>query len=356
MSQNPTIGEPSNGGHARYEKPIGGPLSSEAPRNGQLVRAHEQGRGRNATNPLKIPPRGGRDILWRTYEKINADRLLYVSGGVAFFALLAIFPALGALVSAYGIFFNPATITNNLALIREAVPGEVLNLLSEQAQRMAANGHGTLSVGVIIGILLSLWSAMGGVKATVDALNVIYEEKESRSFIRLNVVSLLLTLAGFSAFLLAVVGVVVLPIVLSFIGLGSATAVLTKILRWPALLFMLLIELAVLYRYGPDRRMPRWEWVSAGSVFAALVWIAGSYLFSWYLSNFANYNATYGSLGAAAGFMTWLWISASVILLGAALNAEIEHQTARDSTTGEEKPLGQRGAEMADTLGKRTDE
>jgi membrane protein len=322
----------------------------------QLARAREHGRGRDVTNPLKIPPYGWKDILWRTYEKTNADRLLYISGGVAFFALLAIFPALAALVSAYGIFFNPTTITNNLALVSGAVPAEVLNQLSEQAERIAANGRGVLSAGVIIGILLSLWSAMSGVKATMDALNVVYEQNESRSFIKFNIVALLITLAGFAAFLLAVVGVVILPIVLSFLGLGSGVAALTRILRWPVLLFMLLIGLAVLYRYGPDRRIARWQWVSVGSVFAALIWIAGSYLFSWYLSNFAAYNATYGSLGAAAGLMMWLWISASIVLLGAELNAEIEHQTARDSTTGEEKPLGQRGAAMADTVGKRMGE
>ncbi len=336
--------------------PFGERRSSEEPRSAHHFAAQEHDRGRNATDPLQIPWRGWKDILRRTYGKMNADRLLNIAGGVAFFALLAIFPALAALVSAYGIFFNPTTIANNLALMKDAVPAEILGLFNEQAQRIAANGSGTLSVGVIIGILLSLWSATGGVKAVIDALNVVYEQRESRSFIRFNAVALLLTLAGLGAFLVAVACVIVLPIALSFLGVGSATAVLTKILRWPALLFMLLIGLAALYRYGPDRRAGRWQWVSVGSIFAALAWIASSYLFSWYLSNFANYNATYGSLGAAAGLMVWLWISACVVLLGAELNAEIEHQTAHDSTTGGEKPLGQRGATMADTVGEKGDQ
>jgi membrane protein len=249
--------------------------------------------------------------------------------------LLAIFPALAALVSAYGIFFNPTTIKNSLALMKGAVPAEVLNQLNQQAERIAANGRGALSAGVIIGILLSLWSAMSGVKAIMDALNVVYEKRETRSFTRFNIVALLITLAGFAAFLLAIASVVVLPIVLSFLGLGSEAAALTGTLRWPALLLMLLIGLAVLYRYGPDRRRARLQWVSAGSVCAALVWLIGSYLFSWYLSNFANYNVTYGSLGAGAGLTMWLWISAIVVLLGAELNAAIEHQTARESTIGQ---------------------
>lgn len=335
------------------KRPFGEPRSSEEPWDVQLLRAHEHGRGRNAATPVRIPWNGWKDILWRTYAEMNADRLLYVAGGVAFFALLAIFPAIGALVSAYGIFLNPATITHNLTLMKDAVPSEVLNLFSSQAERIAASSNGSLSLGIVIGILLSLWSAMGGVKAMMDALNVIYEQRECRSFIVLNLEALLLTLAGFAAFLVTVGGVVVLPIALSFVGLGSLTVTLTETLRWPALVAMLLLGLAVLYRYGPDRRTARWRWVSVGSVFAALVWIGSSYLFSWFVSNFANYNATYGSLGAAAGLMMWLWISASVVLLGAELNAEIEHQTARDSTSGNEKPLGERGAVMADTVGKQ---
>ena len=185
----------------------------------------------------------------------------------------------------------------------------------------------------------------------IDALNVIYEQQESRSFIKLNLVALAFTLGGFAAFLLVIACFVVLPPILSLIGLGSATATLMRVLRWPALFLILLIGLALLYRYGPDRRAARWQWVSVGSIFAAVMWISASCLFSWYLASFANYNATYGSLGAVIGLMMWLWISTIVVLLGAELNAEIEHQTARDSTVGEEKPLGARGAVMADTVG-----
>jgi membrane protein len=338
---------------AKDARPFGEPRSSEEPHAVELKRAEERGRGRHASHPLQIPWIGWKDILWRAYAEMQSDRLLSIAGGVAFFMLLAIFPAITALVSAYGLFFNAYTITGNISLLNDVVPGNVLSIVTEQADRIAANSGRTLSIGVILGILVSLWSAMSGVKAMIDALNVIYEQKETRSFLKLNLAALVFTLAGFAALLLAIAGVVVLPLILTPIGLGGATETLIRVARWPVLLLALLIGLAVLYRYAPDRRAARWQWVSVGSVFAAVTWMAASYLFSWYLASFANYNATYGSLGVVIGLMTWLWISTIVVLLGAELNAEIEHQTARDSTVGEEKPLGARGAAMADTVGAK---
>ena len=340
-------------GLAGKEHPFGEPQSSDEPYDLELRRAHERGRGRHATHPLQIPWRGWCDILWRTYREMNSDRLLSIAGGVSFFVLLAIFPAVTALVSAYGLFFNTSTITDNLSLLNDVVPDNVLSIVHEQASRIASNSGRALSIGFVVGVVASLWSAMSGVKAIIDALNVIYEQKEGRNVLKLNVVALVFTLAGFAAFLLAIAAIVVLPLILSPIGLGSMTETLTRIARWPVLLVVLLIGLAVLYRYGPDRRAARWQWVSVGSVFAAVTWIAASFLFSWYLVSFANYNATYGSLGAVVGLMIWLWISTILVLLGAELNAEIEHQTARDSTVGDEKPLGVRGAVMADTVGAK---
>jgi membrane protein len=337
----------------KAERPFGEPRSSEEPRELELRRAEEHDRGRQATHPLQIPLKGWYDILWRTYREMQSDRLLSIAGGVSFFALLAIFPAITALVSAYGLFFNPGAIVSDIAELNDVVPVTVLSIVQEQAMRIAANSSQTLSLGLVLGILLSLWSAMGGVKAVIDALNVIYEQRESRSLVKLNVVALIFTLFGFATFLLAMAAIVVLPFVLSPIGLGSLAETVARLVRWPVLLMFLLFGLAILYRYGPDRRTARWQWVSVGSAFAALTWFAASFLFSWYLTNFANYNATYGSLGAVVGLMTWLWISTIVVLLGAELNAEIEHQTACDSTIGAQKPLGERGAVMADTVGAR---
>jgi membrane protein len=335
------------------DSPFGERRSSEEPLSLEMQRAQEHDRGRHATQPLQIPWKGWYDILWRTYQEMQQDRLLSIAGGVSFFALLAIFPAITALVSAYGLFFNPATIANDIGQLSDLVPANVLTIVHEQATRIASNNSQTLSVGLVIGILVSLWSAMSGVKAVIDALNVIYEQRESRSSIKLNLVALAFTLFGFAAFLLGMATMVVLPLILSPIGFSSLTGTVTRIARWPVLLIVLLLGLAILYRYGPDRRAARWQWVSIGSVFATLTWFVASFLFSWYLANFANYNATYGSLGAVVGLMIWLWISTAVVLLGAEFNAEIEHQTARDSTIGAEKPLGSRGAVMADTVGPK---
>lgn len=337
----------------KKNRPFNQPPSSEEPQEIELRRAQEHGRGRHARHPMQIPWAGWKDIFWRTYAEMNSDRLLSIAGGVAFFVLFAIFPAITALVSAYGIFFNASTIAQNLALLHGVVPDSVLKILDNQAMHIASQSNRALSIGVVAGIVVTLWSAMGGVKAMIDALNVIYEEREQRSLIKLNLVALLFTLGGFAVFLIAVAAVVVMPLVLSWIGLGADAGSLIQILRWPLLLIVLLAGLAILYRYGPDRRAARWQWVSVGSVFASLVWIGASFLFSWYLAKFNTYNATYGSLGAVLAMMMWLWISSMVVLLGAELNAEIEHQTAQDSTVGEEKPLGQRGAVMADTVGAK---
>lgn len=318
-----------------------------------MRRAQEDERGRAATHPLQMPTVAWRDILWRAFKQMNANRLLAIAGGVAFFVLLALFPAITAFISVYGLLFNPANVANSLSLLDDVVPRNVLGVVHEQALRIATNSNGALRIGVGAGIAVSLWSAMSGVRSVIDALNVIYGERESRSFLRLNLIALAFTLSGFAVFLLAIAVVVVLPLALSRFGLASETALLMKVVRWPALLVVLLAGFAIPYRYGPDRRNARWQWVSVGSAFGAVTFIAASSLFSWFLGNFANYNATYGSLGAAVGLMMWLWMSTIVVLIGAQINAEIEHQTARDSTVGADKPLGMRGAVMADTVGAK---
>ncbi|HTV30429.1 MAG TPA: YihY/virulence factor BrkB family protein, partial [Xanthobacteraceae bacterium] len=291
-------------------RPFNEPLSSEETCNIQLRRATEHGRGRRAKHPLEIPWTGWKDILWRTYAEFFSDRLASIAGGVAFFALFAVFPAMTALISAYGLFFHASTIAQSLSMLNGVVPNDVLNLLRQQAVRIASQSHGALTLGVAVGILTMLWSAMSGVKAMIDALNVIYEEQEARSLFRFNLVALLFTLGSFLVILLAMGAVVAVPLMLSWLGLGGMVAFLLRVVRWPALLMVLLIGLAILYRYGPDRRPARWRWVSVGSVLASLMWIGASYLFSWYLGRFNSYNATYGSLGAVVAMMMWLWISA----------------------------------------------
>lgn len=323
-----------------------------ASQRAHVARSRETGRGRGATSPLQIPFKGWRDILWRTYAQVGRDRLLAVAAGVVFYGLLAIFPAITALVSSYGLFADPATISTHLAFLADLMPAGAFDIVQEQVARIAGQGGGGLSVAFVLGLLIALWSANAGMKAMMDALNVIYDEEEKRSFLTLNLVSLLLTLGGLLILLLAVACVVVLPLALSWIGLESSAAWLIAGLRWPALLVVVTLALIVLYRFGPSRRPARWRWLIVGAVVATLIWLVASALLSFYLSNFADYNATYGSLGAGIGLMMWLWISAIAILLGAELNSEIEHQTARDSTVGRDKPLGRREAVMADTVGK----
>src|ERR1700741_1814655 len=215
-------------------RPFGERRSSEETLSLELQRAQEHDRGRHATQPMQIPRKGWYDILWRTYQEMQQDRLLSIAGGVSFFVLLAIFPAITALVSAYGLFFSPSTIVNNL-LLNEVMPDNVLNIVHEQASRIASNNGSALSIGIVVGILVSLWSAMSGVKAMIDALNVIYEQKETRSFIKLNLVALAFTLARFAAFLLAIASIIVLPLILSPIGLGNLANTLTRVARWPGL-------------------------------------------------------------------------------------------------------------------------
>jgi membrane protein len=329
--------------------------STDEPHVWQQARARQPGRGREATSPWQIPWAGWKDILWRTYQQLNEDRLLAVAAGVVFYGLLALFPAITAFVSFYGLFAQGATIGQHLSLIAGVVPEGAFGIIEEQINRIVSKGDVKLSFGFVFGLGLALWSANAGMKAIIDALNVVYDEKEERSFIKLNLVSLALTLGAIVALLVAIGAVVVFPLVLARFGLGSMSETLIAILRWPALLVLVLLGLAILYRFGSSRREPRWQWVSVGSLFAAIAWLAGSALFSWYLGKFAHYDETYGSLGAAIGLMMWMWLSVIVILFGAELNAEIEHQTARDSTIGGEKPLGARGAAMADTVGAAQD-
>jgi membrane protein len=312
-----------------------------------LERARERGRGREAIAPEVIPPRGWRDILWRVLKGILEDRILYTSGGVAFFTLLSFFPAVATIVSIYGLVADVSTIHEHLTLLVGILPDGAITLIRNQMAHIVNHG-GTLS---LVFFIIALWSADSGVAALFDAFNVIYKEKERRSLLTLYGMTFLFTLAGM-AFLLVVIGaVIVLPLVLAFLGMSTSAERFLSIVRWPILLMILIPWLAALYRYGPSRRSAKWRWVTRGSAVAAVLWILTSILFSWYVASFESYNRLYGSLGAGVGFMVWIWLSVVVILIGAELNAEMEHQTARDTTEGMEKPLGMRGAVVADRVG-----
>ena len=320
-------------------------------RAGAAGPALEAGRGREAEAPTQIPRPGWKDIALRTAKEVGADDIATVARSIAFSGMLALFPALAAFVSVYGLFADVETAREHLAGLTGVIPAASMTLIGDQMVRLARASEANLSLAFVFGLLLSIWSANAGVKALFKGLNVAYEEKETRGFIRLNLVSLAFTLGTVLIVALAMAALVALPVALQFLRVDAAVIGLSQ-LRWPALLVVVSLFLSLVYRYGPSRAAPRWRWVTPGGVVAAALWMGGSALFSWYLTRFADYDATYGSLGAVFGFMTWLWLSSTIVLVGAELNAEIEHQTARDSTTGPEQPLGTRGARMADTVGE----
>jgi membrane protein len=314
-------------------------------------RAHEPGRGRDADTPADIPMRGWRDILLRVYNNVSEDRVITIAAGVTFYSLLAVFPAIAALVAIYGLFADPETISRNLDSLSGLLPSGAIDVVRDQMTRIASRGKSTLGLAFALGLLVSLWSANAGIKSLFDSLNLVYNEKEKRGLIKLNLVSLTFTAATIVFVLFGIAAVVILPVALNYIGLSGVTDLIFRVGRWPLLFVLVALALAFTYRYGPSRSKPKWRWITWGGAFAALAWILGSLLFSWYATNFGNYNQTYGSLGAAIGLMMWLWLSTIVILVGGELDAEMEHQTARDTTIGPPKPLGARGATVADKVG-----
>jgi membrane protein len=312
-------------------------------------------RGREAEKPSEIPARGWKDILWRVWSEVGEDRILLIAAGATFYLLLALFPFLGAFVSLYGFFADPATITNQVSFLTDVLPGGGVELIENQLRSLAEQDRQALSFGFFAGLAVALWSANNGVKALFDGLNVVYDEEEKRGFIKLNLVSFAFTLGTIVLGIVFLLTVGVIPAVLAFLQLGNWTDFLISAGRWPLLLLIAAAALALLYRFGPSRERAKFRWLTWGAGLAAISWIIMSWGFSFYLQNFANYNATYGSLGAVIGLLVWTWLSVAIVLLGGEFNAEVEHQTAKDSTTGAPHPLGKRGGTMADTLGEPAD-
>lgn len=311
----------------------------------------EPGRGRNATHPLQIPPLGWKDILWRVYRETMRDKLPIVAAGITFYTLLAIFPALGAFVSLYGLFADVSMVQRQLADLAPVVPASVLQIIGEQMLRLAGQHGAKLSTAFIISVLLSLWSAHGGIKVLLEGLNVTYDEEEKRDFVRRTAMTYSVTFATL-LFLVTITAVLVgIPVVLNTIGLDRFELIWAPA-RWVLVFMVTAIAFAIAYRHGPSRQTAKWRWVILGAVVAAVAWLLGSMAFSGYINHVSTLDATYGPLGTIIIFMLWVWFSVMVLLLGAELNAEIEHQTACDTTTGEPRPMGERGAAMADTVGQ----
>ncbi|WP_426131041.1 YihY/virulence factor BrkB family protein [Pararhizobium sp. PWRC1-1] len=319
------------------------------------VETVEAGRGREANSPNEIPVKGLRDVFWRVVQTVMADRVTLIAAGVTYFLLLSLFPALGALVALYGFVADPTTIMGHIGFIASVFPPGSFDLILNQLTALTQQNTSTLSFAFITGLVVAVWSANSGMKALFDAMNVAYQEDEKRSFFRLNLLSLAFTFGALTIAIVLIAAIGVLPAALAYLWLDRWQELLARFARWPFILVFVGCGIAIIYRYGPSREQAKLRWLSWGVAFSTLLWLVASVLFSFYIENFANYNATYGTLGALIGLMVWVWISVIILIVGAELNAELEHQTVRDSTTGPAKPMGERGAFVADTVGKATD-
>lgn len=320
-----------------HEPPAGSPTAQELP-------------GIHAETPTQIPWAGWKQIVKRSWAENTADNMPIIAGGVAFFGFLAIFPALIALISIYGLVASPETVARQVEDVTAQLPQEASELIGDQLAAIVQNDGDALTIGLIVSILAALWSASGGMGNLITAVNLAYDEVETRNFVKLKARSLALTF-GAILFVLVTFGLVALvPAVLEALPLGVVGTVLAQIARWVLLLSVFAGSLAVLYRVAPDRDAPRLSWVSLGSIVVTVIWALVSVGFSVYVDNFGSYDKTYGTIAGVIVLMLWLYLTCYLVLLGAEINSEVEHQTAHDTTTGDPQPMGARGATMADTL------
>jgi membrane protein len=323
------------------------PQRAEVPSNGL-----EPGRGRDARRPRDLPPAGWRDIALRVWQKIGQDNISLVAAGIALNTLLAVFPALALAVSIYGLFSSPASIAADLKPFFAILPLEAAKLLQDQLQSLVGPAHVKLGLGAVVSGVLAFWGARQGIAALMTATNIAYYEHERRGWLKQTALSLAFTFAAVAAFLVMLGLGVAVPLLIELLPLGPAAAAAILILRWVLLWLFAVGALAVVYRYAPDRRPAQWQWVTWGSAVAATLWLLGSVLFELYVRHFSSYGATYGALGGVVVLIMWFYLGGYAVVLGAEVNAEMEHQTAVDTTKGPPKPMGQRGAYVADTLGR----
>ncbi|MGY2129275.1 YihY/virulence factor BrkB family protein [Blastococcus sp. SYSU DS0617] len=305
--------------------------------------------GIDAATPMGIPARGWKQIVKRAWAENNADNMPIIAGGVAFFAFLSIFPALIALISIYGLIASREQAASQVEELTAGLPDDARRLITEQVTTIADAGE-ALTWGLVVSVLAALFTASGGVNNMVKAVNIAYDEVETRNFVKLRALSLVLTLGAIFFVVITIGLVAVLPVVLDALPLGGVGAVFAEVGRWIALLVVVTGSLAVLYRVAPDRDAPRFRWVSLGSIVVTVAWAVVSLGFTFYVNNFGSYNETYGAIAGVIVLMLWLYITCYLVLLGAEINSEAEHQTGLDTTDGEPAPMGQRNAVKADTL------
>ncbi|MBA2389662.1 MAG: YihY/virulence factor BrkB family protein [Geodermatophilaceae bacterium] len=306
--------------------------------------------GAGAERPSEIPSRGWLQVLKRAFAEAKKDNVSMLAAGLAYFAFLALFPALIAAVLIYGLVADPADVQRQVDSFSGALPPEARTLIGEQMSSIAASSGGALGIGLVISLLGALWSVSGGVSNLINAVNVCYDEEETRGFFKLRGLALFLTIGGI-VFMAVTVGLIaVAPVVLEALNLGIVGTILLQVGRWVLLIALVMAGLAIVYRLAPDRDPPKFRWVSVGAVVATVIWIIASVGFSLYVSNFSSYAETYGALAGVIVLLLWMFISAYIVLLGAEINAETEQQTAKDTTRGPERPMGERDAVKADSL------
>lgn len=330
-------------------------IEKAVPKHDELARKKADGRGRDASWPSQFPVAGWKDILWRVWQQAAEDRITLIAAGAAFYLLLALFPMLAAFVSIYGFVADPTTIADHVAFLGRLMPSGGLELIRNQLESLAKQDGNALTIGFITATIAAIWSANNGVKTLFAALNIAYEEREKRSFVHVNLIAFAFTLGAIAISILMIVAVGVVPAILKLLRVDAFSGAIIAFLRWPVMLVAIGVGISVIYRFGPSREQAKWRWITWGGGLATMVWIVASVGFSFYLQNFADYNATYGSLGAVIGMMLWIWISVLILIIGAELNAEMERQTTVDTTTGQPQPMGHRGAVVADTLGDAVD-
>lgn len=313
-------------------------------------------RGRTAQHPKDVPARGWWDIAMRVKKEMTADNIDIIAGGLALYALLAVFPALAAAVSIYGLFASPTDIANHLQEISGALPEDATQILQQQLSNLSQNSDDSLSVGIIVGIAVALWSARKGMVALMNATNIAYDEEENRGFFKQLLISLAFTIGAVIGFLAVLLLAVAVPLALSVLPLGSAAEIVLLAARWLMLFGVAVLGLAIVYRFAPDRNRAQWRWITPGSFIAATLWLIGSALFALYVRNWGSYGETYGALGGVVVLLMWFYLSGYIIILGAEINAELERQTKEDTTVGRPKRMGARGAYSADTVGPTSEE
>ncbi|MCW2510052.1 MAG: conserved rane protein of unknown function [Modestobacter sp.] len=306
--------------------------------------------GVHAEKPTQIPAKGWVQIVKRAWAENKADNMPIIGAGVAFFGFLAILPTLTATISLYGLVASPETVARQIQSLSDQLPQDTSSLISTQLTTITSHSGGALTVSLIVSILGALWSASGGVGNLITAVNLAYDEVETRSFIKRKALALGLTF-GAIVFVLITFGLVaVVPVVLNALPLGIVGTILAQVIRWVLLLGVMAFALSVLYRVAPDRDAPKFRWVSLGSVVVTVIWAVVSLLFSFYVDHFGSYDKTYGAIAGVIVLMLWLHLTVYLVLLGAEINAEAEHQTAHDTTEGQPEPMGRRDATMADEL------